>query len=215
MTALVRHILATLGHEDSARTERIYQVSGRNGLLPNWTEGERRMAMVFLAAGLFGVVLAVAMLWRIGQGAVLQEGFTLKSLWFALSGGIGTVAGLFAARGRLGHPGPRGWLEALWGGVVLFFVAALVGGTLALPLYGTMFAPMMMALTFGSTPVLAAMGLWILVGSHLQMRYWRAERDTIFLPRPGLTAGAAAPRGRSAAGPFGRLSPRRGNSGST
>jgi hypothetical protein len=185
-------------------------VLGGRALLPQLTEGERRMAMVLVAVGLFGAALAFAILWRMGQGDVLEEGLSLRSLWFAFSGGIGAMAGLFAARRWFGHPGLRGWLAALWGGVVLCFVAALAGGTLALPLYGTMFAPMMLALTLWSSPLLVAMWGSVLIGSHLQMRFWRAERDTIFLPRPALSSRSRiGPAAARAAAPAGRPASRR------
>jgi hypothetical protein len=64
---------------------------------------------------------------------------------------------------------------------VVSFAAAVSAGTLALPGYGTMFAPFAAALTFWELPLLLLFWVIVMTASHMLYAIWRRERDTLFV----------------------------------
>ena len=67
-------------------------------------------------------------------------------------------------------------IRALRGIIAVSFVGTLIGGTLALPFYGTMFGPLMFVLTLVGHPGLAALWLATLIACHFLLQVWRRER---------------------------------------
>jgi hypothetical protein len=87
-------------------------------------------------------------------------------------------------------------IRAVGGIVLICFTAPIVAGSLALPLYGTMFGPFMFGTTIVAVPLLGLIWAFTLLAVHLCLAPWRRERDSVF------TAPEADPRFRS------RLRPR-------
>ena len=140
------------------------------------TAGEKRLLAAGAVVGLGGAIAAHVIVTQMGQNKALLRSLTDADLWFVIAGALGAVAALYSGRRWFGHDGLRGVLKAMAGIIVVSFVGALVGGTLALPLYGTMFGPMMFTLTLAANPGLAVLWLVALTGSHLLIRVWRRER---------------------------------------
>jgi lipid-A-disaccharide synthase-like uncharacterized protein len=173
-----------------------------------FTPGERQLAMAYLSVSLIGAFLSLVIVLRLGQGQFIFHGPSRYGLWICLSGGLGAASGLYIVRHRLGHPGLSGAVQAVTGMILMCFAASLITGTLALPLYGTMFGPFMLAVTFIGSPFLAMMWFCALTGVHLLMLKWRSERDSIFV------AANPAPTFRRGANVQASVTLRRENSGS-
>jgi hypothetical protein len=62
------------------------------------------------------------------------------------------------------------------------FIGSLIGGTLGLPFYGTMFGPFIVVVTLMGAPLLAMLWAFNLLGAHVLLGIYRSERDTIFTP---------------------------------
>ena len=70
--------------------------------------------------------------------------------------------------------------------LIVTFFGPIIAGTLALPLYGTMFGPFTLGLIFFASPMTAVFWLGNLLGVHVLFLTWHSERDSIF--------GARAPK---------------------
>ncbi len=144
------------------------------------TRGERSRAAAYACVGLFGAGIGLLVAMHLSQGAVLQQRFAAYDIWMIFAGAIGSMCGLYIAGNRFGHPGWAGLVNAVAASVWVSFVGSLIGGTLMLPLYGTMFGPFTLAVTLSSKPVFALLWFANLFGAHLMLTYWRRERDSIF-----------------------------------
>ncbi len=158
------------------------------------TAGESKLVLAYVTVSLFGAVLAFCAVTRLSDGAMIVRAPTQYEVWICLCGAIGAATGLYLARHRLGQPGLAGLWQAVIGMALICFAGSLIAGTLALPLYGTMFGPFTLTVILAGSPVLAALWVTNLFGAHLLMGQWRTERDSIFAagqvsarftPRPG------------------------------
>jgi hypothetical protein len=154
------------------------------------TSGEKRLLAAALAVGLAGGVISFAIVTRMGDNKALLRSLTGADLWFVAAGVLGSLCALYIGRDWFGHRGLRGTLKAVAGILSISFMGTIIGGTLALPFYGTMFGPMMFGVTLAAYPVLALIWLNALVAAHLLFMIWRREiwcreRDSSFerLPR--------------------------------
>lgn len=144
------------------------------------SQGERSRAVAYAIVGVFGAGIGFLVAMHLSQGAVIHQGFAAYDIWMVFAGSIGSMMGLYIAGKRFGHPGWRGLVNALAASVWVSFVGSLIGGTLMLPLYGTMFGPFTLAITLSSQPIFAVLWFANLFGAHLMLTYWRRERDSIF-----------------------------------
>lgn len=144
------------------------------------SRGERSRAVAYATVGFFGAGIGFLVAMHLSQGAVLYQGFAAYDVWMVFAGAVGSMVGLYMAGQRFGHPGWRGMLNALVASVWVSFVSSLVGGTLMLPLYGTMFGPFTLAITLANQPLFAVLWFANLFGAHLMLTYWQRERDSIF-----------------------------------
>ena len=132
---------------------------------------------VVLAAGLIfvsGAALGLVGVSRLAEGSLpLSYG-----LWVALSGAVGAWAGLAASWQDFGWPGLRGAFRAMAGGFKFSLTAAVAGGTMVLPAFGTMFAPLAVFVTLLAVPAASVGLLATLALAHRAVRRWRslAER---------------------------------------
>ncbi len=144
------------------------------------TPGERALAGAIAITALFGAALAFVVVLRFGHGAVLERALSPYEIWIVASGGFGAGAGMFLWRDRLGRRGGLWLVRALAGTVLVSVLGAVIAGTLALPLYGTMFGPFTLAVTLAGSPLLAVLWGVTQVSSHMLLRQFHDERDSIF-----------------------------------
>jgi MFS family permease len=149
------------------------------------TSGEKRLLVAALAVGLAGGVIIFAIVTQMGDNKALLRSLTGADLWFVAAGVLGSLCALYIGRDWFGHRGLRGTLKAVAGILSISFMGTIIGGTLALPFYGTMFGPMMFGVTLAAYPVLALIWLNALVAAHLLFMIWRREiwcreRDSSF-----------------------------------
>lgn len=158
----------------------------RHRILYPWrlSEGEKQLLSALTGAALFGGMLTFVIVSQMGSEKALVRHLSWADLWFVFAGALGAVGGIYLGRRWLGHPGLRGALLAVLGVPMVSFLCSVLGGTLALPFYGTMFGPMIFALTLIGNPVLAVVWLTVLAATHFLMSGWRRERESLFTPVP-------------------------------
>ncbi|WP_373353539.1 hypothetical protein [Pseudoroseicyclus sp. CXY001] len=143
--------------------------------------GERRVALAMATVAAVGATVALRGAMRLNDGAALGP---LYGLWVALAGALGAAAGLWLVRRHYGHEGRWGLVRFLWGVVLASFLAGILGGSLALPLYGTMFGPFALVTILAGAPLLAVIWLVAFARLHRSMIDWRRERDTLMRWQP-------------------------------
>lgn len=169
-------------------------------LRPATTQGERYRQIAYAAVAISGALLALAVTLRLGHRGNAEQAVTTYHLWVTLAGLAGGFVGLRVTEHFFGHPGAWGMLRALAGIVLICLTAPVITGSLALPLYGTMFGPFMFGTTLVALPLLGIIWAVTLLAVHLCLAPWRRERDSLFT-MPAAAASA-------------RITPRRGSSGS-
>lgn len=145
------------------------------------TEGERARAMAFLLTGICSAGLGYLAVLHLDDSALFAR-MSWYQVWSVLASGFGGMIALFLSGDRLGQEGMTGLLRAIAGSIWLTFIGALIGGTLALPLYGTMFGPFIVCVTLMGAPLLAVFWLFNLAGIHMLLGIYQRERDSIFVP---------------------------------
>ncbi len=151
----------------------------RQSIIPQISRGERSFICAMLGTSVLGAMLACVAVLSLSD----RTGGTSMAItyWTLFSGCIGGAAGLWASYERwFGYAGIGGWLSALCGALVATGVGSVIGGTLILPFYGTMFAPFQLAMIFVLDPILGFIWLGMLLCSHVLLKQWRVERDSIF-----------------------------------
>ncbi|MBM1219461.1 hypothetical protein JQU17_04570 [Ponticoccus sp. SC2-23] len=151
---------------------------------PFLSRGEARLVLGCVFTALFGAALAFVVVLRLDSGAVFNRAMTTYEYWIVTSGFIGGGVSVYLSRHALGH---SGFAITLRGMASTTFLAALIAGTLALPLYGTMFGPFTLVLIFAASPVVAFLWFCNLFAVHVLVREWQRERNSIFgekLPEP-------------------------------
>ena len=148
------------------------------------TAGERSLLQAYLAVGGMSAVLALTVVAHLDRGAVLLQAPSAYAGWLLVSGAVAGVAALRAVRHRIGLPGAVGAFSTAGAALVATLIAGVVGGSLALPVYGTMFGPFSLLVTLAAMPGLGIAWLGCFVLAHLWIRLWHVERDSIFHCRP-------------------------------
>ena len=150
---------------------------------PRLSAGERQFYIAALIVALMGALLAHVSLSDISAQGHVQD-LHLRdpmTLWTLAAGAIGAVAGFGSTYARwFGYAGTVGWIRALYGGVGISLVGSVVGGTLILPYYGTMFGPFQLVIVMIAHPLLALAWVAVLAAVHWLLIPWQAERDSIF-----------------------------------
>jgi len=143
------------------------------------SDGERARALAFFLVGISSAVLGYLAVLHL-DGAALFDRMSGYQWWIVFASAIGGMSALFLAGDRLGQAGWIGVLRAGAGGIWVTFIGSLIGGTLSLPLYGTMFGPFIVVVTLMGAPVLAMLWVFNLIGMHVLMGIYQRERDSIF-----------------------------------
>jgi len=136
--------------------------------------GEALVGGLVLASALIlasGAALALVVVMRLASGDVPLS----YALWVALSGAIAAWAGLAVSWRDFGWPGARGFLRAMRGGIIFSFAAALAGGSMILPVFGTMFAPFAVLVTLIAKPAAAVGLIATLTTANRALGRWRAQ----------------------------------------
>lgn len=146
------------------------------------SDGERGLVLASAAIAVIGALTSHLVLHHLN---VVPASAALRA-WTVVAGGIALPLAVWLLRGQIGHAGWDGAIRAtiaFWAAVPL---VGLIGGTLLLPLHGTMFGPLGLVATLIAHPPLAALWVASFAGTHLMAMAWRDERDSIFrvtLPR--------------------------------
>lgn len=152
------------------------------------TQGERSLLLAYFGVAFFGAALGINVILTLGGAAAWIVPFGIYDYWVILSCALGGIAALYLGRKWFGHAGIHGVRRALLGMIWVSVVGALIGGSFALPLYGTMFGPFTMVVTLLNTPILALLWASALFSAHLMMKIRREEYDSILyvtLPSSG------------------------------
>lgn len=143
------------------------------------SEGERARALAYFLVGVCSAFLGLLAVLHLNSESLFDR-FSLYEWWIVTASGVGGMIALFLSGDRMGQAGLRGFARAMAGGIWVTFVGALIGGTLSLPLYGTMFGPFIVTVTLIGAPGLAILWLCNLISVHLLMKIYQLERETIF-----------------------------------
>ncbi len=146
-----------------------------------FSEGARARALAFFLVGCCSGALGFLAVVHLDQRAFLER-MTPYQTWIVVASAVGGMIALFLAGDRVGGTGTRKILRYLSGSIWVTFVGALIGGTLALPLYGTMFGPFIVAVTLAGAPLLAVLWISNMFAVNVLMSRYQTERDTIFAP---------------------------------
>lgn len=144
--------------------------------------GEKRLLAAIFCVGLCGALLSFVIVTQMGASKQYLRAMTHADAWFYFSGIAGALGGLYLGRDWFGHSGIAGTIRFIGGIIVVSFTGGLIGGSLAIPLYGTMFGPLMVGLTLWGNPALGIFWLAALTASHVLVRTWRRERRSLFVP---------------------------------
>jgi len=145
------------------------------------TDGERARALAFVLVGVSSAGLGFLTVIHLDKTALFDR-LSWYQTWIIVASGIGGMAALFLSGDRMGQSGVQGAIRSVAGAIWLTFIGALIGGTLSLPFYGTMFGPFTVCVTLLGAPVLAILWGFNLVGVHVLLGIYQRERDSIFGP---------------------------------
>jgi hypothetical protein len=145
------------------------------------TEGERARVLAFVLVGACSAGLGFLAVLHLDRAVFLGE-FSWYQTWIVIASGLGGMIALFLSGDRMGKPGQAGAVRAVAGAIWVTFIGALIGGTLGLPFYGTMFGPFIVVVTLMGAPLLAMLWAFNLFGAHVLLGIYQSERDTIFSP---------------------------------
>jgi hypothetical protein len=135
---------------------------------------------LLLAYGLVVAVGALIGFFTLYNQFVAAEGISVYRGWLGIGGMIGALLGVRLSRDGFGHEGTRGALRAVFASCVATGLTGVIGGTIALPILGTMFGPWLLVVSFAQGPALLL--LWLIALLVVQRAYGllRDERDSIF-----------------------------------
>jgi len=136
--------------------------------------------LAMVVSGLSGGLIAFMLVIRLDPEAFFLRGLSLYELWVVMSCCLGTTAALHVMRHRIGRRGAIGAILSLAG---VSLLAGLIGGSLAMPLYGTMFGPFLLVVTLAGQPLLALLWCINLGAVRVLLCRWQGERDSIFAVR--------------------------------
>ena len=146
----------------------------------NLTPGIRAFATALALVGLAGAIVALFASQMLSGDTFSGGNLTLAASWSGLCGAVGTIWSTILCLKWLGFRGTLGALQVALAVVSITFMSSVAAGTLILPLYGTMFGPLSVVMTFINTPALAAAWVGAIVYAHVLIARWRDERESIF-----------------------------------
>lgn len=141
------------------------------------TEGELCLGLAFGVIAFLGAGVGYETLSYLAHDHSTAFVPTAYEAWVIFGAVIGATGALYSLRGQFGHRGGAGALTAIKGALGVTFLGSLIGGTLAMPVFGTMFGPFAFMMLFVTKPAVGLMWAGSLLAAHILMRGWRIERD--------------------------------------
>ena len=138
------------------------------------------MALAHLVVGLYGSAVGGLMLFTADRTLILERAPSSWEIWTMIACGMGAAMALFYGRDRMGQPGRKGFMKALFASLWISFTGSLIAGTLSLPFYGTMFGPMSLIVAFVGNPILGVLWFLNLIGAHILLSSYQSERNSIY-----------------------------------
>ncbi len=140
------------------------------------TRGEKAFVIAYAAVIAMTAGVAMFVMSGVTGDAAISANNSMYVFWIIFSGALSGGVALYAAHGWLGKNGAMGWARALVGSFAVAIIASIIAGTLISPLYGTFYAPVLLATEFVAKPWLAAAWVGILMGAHHLMTIIAEER---------------------------------------
>jgi len=141
-----------------------------------FSNGEKAYAAAYAIVMAVSAGLTVFVMAAVDGDMALPSDATFYSIWTVIAGILGGALALYSARGWLGLPGALGWARAVVGAIAAALIAAVIAGTLIMPIYGTFYAPVMLATKFVELPLLAVGWFATILGAHHLMTRLTNER---------------------------------------
>lgn len=142
--------------------------------LPNRAERSLIIAVALLCIS--GGWLSIESLGKLQAAIPIITG-DFAAWWLGVAGAVGAAAAAYSARNSFGRSGRYGAMIAVVGGVAATLVLGIVGGTIVLPIYGTMFGPWLTVVSAfeGNTAIVP----WAaaLYGFHRAIAYYQWDRE--------------------------------------
>ena len=140
--------------------------------------GTRALVKAYLLTAISGGGVGFLAVLHLDRQAFL-EALTLYQYWVIVASAIGGVIALYLAGEKIGSSSHVSIVQRVAGSIWFMFVGALVGGTLALPLYGTMFGPFVVAVTLIGSPFIVLICVCNMIAINMLMSSYRSERETM------------------------------------
>jgi hypothetical protein len=152
------------------------------------SRGEKAYTLAFAAVIAVSAGLSFFIMSGVEGAPALPAEPTTYTAWIIGAGALSGFFALFAARGYMGGFGVLGLLRAIVGSTAAGIIAAAIAGTLIMPVYGTFFAPVIVATEFLAKPWLAIAWYAVMIAAHYLMqiladeRVWGYTRETSSRP---------------------------------
>jgi hypothetical protein len=140
------------------------------------TKGEKAFVLAYGAVIAMTAGITLLIMSGVEGANAIPTDPSFYTFWIIFAGALSGGASLYAAHGWMGQPGGFGLARAMVGSLAVAFVAALIAGTMILPIYGTFYAPVMLITEFIDKPWLALAWFVVLMGAHYMMTIILEER---------------------------------------
>ncbi len=140
------------------------------------TRGEKSLAVAFGAIVAISAGITILIMSGVEGANAIPPEPTWYDTWVIFAGALSGGLALYLARGWMGVQGAIGYARAAIGSVAVALGAAVIAGTLILPLYGTIFGPIMLVTQFIELPLLAVAWFSVALAAHAMIARWREER---------------------------------------
>ncbi len=140
------------------------------------TRGEKSLALAYAAIIAMSAGITILIMSGVQGANAIPPEPTWFDTWVILSGALSGGVALYLARGWMGAQGAIGFVRAGVGAIAVGLLAALIAGTLIMPLYGTVFGPIMLVTEFLARPWLAVSWFAVAFAAHALIARWTAER---------------------------------------
>lgn len=135
-----------------------------------------KFAVVLIASGLIGLAMGVKGIDKLRRGGVDVAPLTGFEYWIIIvSFCTGAAVFLFNVD-RMGRPGWKGCATCIYGVCRMVFFGALIGGTIMLPVHGTIYAPVIIMSVALETPMDLLIWFVEICVCHKLIMDWRNEK---------------------------------------
>lgn len=140
------------------------------------TKGEKAFILAYAAVIAMTAGVTILVMSGVSGANAVPDEPSFYVFWTIFSGALSGGVALFAARGWMGRHGALGLTRAIVGSIAVAFIAAVIAGTMILPLYGTFYAPVLLMTELIEKPWLAVVWFTVLIGAHYLMMMIAEER---------------------------------------